>query len=68
MSRIGKINWKKMRAAMVDSIGIMVAGIVLVSLAFGPALLCWASASLWWLILYPIGFFIWNTWEKYNGR
>ena len=64
----GKINWKKMRAAMVDSIGIMVAGIILVLLAFGPALLCLASDSLWWLILYPIGFFIGNTWEKYNGR
>lgn len=66
MSRIGKINWKRLCRAMVDSIGIMVAGIVLVLFAFGPALLCWVSTSLWWLVLYPVVFFIGNTWEKYN--
>ena len=66
MFRIGNIDWKRLRKAMIDSIGIMVVGIILALFAFGPILLCWASSSLWWLILYPIAFFIGNTWEKYN--
>lgn len=68
MSRIGKINWKKMRAAMTDSLGIMVVGLIMVLFALGPALLCFYNGSMWWLILYPIVFFIANTWEKYNER
>ena len=68
MFRTGKIDRKRLRRAMIDSIGIIVAGSVLALFAFGPILLCWASSSLWWLILYPVVFFIGNTWEKYNER
>lgn len=68
MSRVGKINWKKMRAAMVDSLAVMVAGLIIALFALGPALLCFYTGSMWWLILYPIVFFIANTWEKYNER
>lgn len=68
MFRIGKINWKKMRAAMVDSLAVMVAGLIIALFALGPALLCFLNDSMWWLILYPIIFFVASTWEKYNER
>lgn len=66
MPRIGKINWKKMRAAMIDSLGIIVVGLVMALFVMGPALLCFYTGSMWWFILYPIVIFIANTWEKYN--
>lgn len=68
MFRTGKINWKRLRGAMANSLGIMVVGSILGLFAFGPILLCWISSSLWWLMWYPAIFFIGNTWEKYNER
>ena len=63
-----KINWTKLRKSAKESVFTMIAGLVMVAMVGLPAFLCFATESLWFLILYPIVFFIANTWENYNGR
>lgn len=63
-----KVNWTKLRKSAKESVFTMIASLVMVAMVGLPAFLCFVTESLWFLILYPIVFFIANTWENYNGR
>ena len=63
-----KINWTKLRKSAKETAFTMIAGFVMVAMVGLPVFLCLVTESLWFLILYPIAFFIENTWENYNGR
>ena len=68
MSRIGKINWKRLWWA-IKEVGLKtIAMAILFGLFFLPGLIALLTGYAWWFILYPILYFIIETWEKYNGR
>lgn len=68
MSRIGKINWKRLFWAMRETILIMLTGIIGVGLVLLPLILSIMTDNSLWFILYGLAFFILTTYEKYNGR
>ena len=63
-----KINWAKLRKSAKESVFIMITGLVMAVMIGLPVFLCLVTESLWFLILYPVVFFVVNTWENYNGR
>ena len=68
MSRIGKINWKRLWWAIKEELGILLfVAIMLVFIAI-PWALIFLTGSYWWVLLYPAAFFIGGVYEKYNGR
>lgn len=67
MSRRGKIDWKRLRYAAKETILAMIAGLTFVCLMLSPAIICFFTETLWPLIIYPVVFFVVETWEKYNG-
>jgi hypothetical protein len=67
MSRRGKIDWKRLRYAAKETILAMVAGLIFICLMLSPAIICFLTETLWPLIIYPVVFFVVETWEKYNG-
>lgn len=68
MSRIGKIDWKRLGWAIKEELGIiLVVAVILVLIAI-PWVLIFLTDSRWWILLYPAAFFVGGVWEKYNGR
>lgn len=68
MSRIGKVNWKRLRWAIKEELGILLfVAIMLVFIAI-PWALMFLTGSYWWILLYPAAFFVGGVYEKYNGR
>ena len=67
MSRLGKINWKRLGNAAKETALIMLTGIVMVAIVGLPVFLCLATNIIWFVFLYPLIFFVVTTWEKYNG-
>lgn len=68
MFRFSKINWKRLRYAAKETALIMLCGVIMIAMAAVPAFLCLATNTFWFLFLYPLIFFVAETWEKYNGR
>ena len=67
MSRHGKINWPRLRNAAKEAALIMLAGAVMVVMVGLPVFLCLATNIIWFVLLYPLIFFVVTTWENYNG-
>lgn len=67
MSRHGKINWPRLRNAAKEAALIMLAGTVMVITVGLPVFLCLATNIIWFVLLYPLIFFVVTTWENYNG-
>lgn len=67
MSRRGKIDWKRLRYAVKETILGMIAGLIFICLMLSPTIICFLTETLWPLIIYPVVFFVDETWEKYNG-
>lgn len=68
MSRIGKINWKRLWWAIKEELGILLfVAIMLIFIAI-PWALIFLTGSYWWVLLYPAALFIGGVYEKYNGR
>ena len=67
MSRHGKINWPRLGNAAKETALIMLTGIVMLAIVGLPMFLCAVTNTFWFVFLYPLGFFIVTTWEKYNG-
>ena len=68
MSRIGKINWKRLWWAIKEELGILLVVAVILILIAIPWVLIFLTGSRWWILLYPAAFFIGGIYEKYNGR
>lgn len=68
MSRIGKVNWKRLFWAIKETIFIMLTGTIGVGLVLLPLILSIVTGNSFWFILYGLAFFILTTYEKYNGR
>ena len=68
MSRIGKINWKRLWWAIKEELGILLVVAVILILIAIPWVFIFLTGSRWWILLYPAAFFIGGVWEKYNGR
>ena len=68
MSRLGKIDWKRLRYAAKETVLVMLCGIIMVAFLAIPWVLLFLTGSRWWFLLYPITFFVIETWENYNGR
>lgn len=68
MSRIGKINWKRLKWAIKEELGILLFVAVMLSFIALPWVLIYLTNSYWWILLYPAAFFIGGVYEKYNGR
>ena len=67
MSRHGKINWPRLRNAAKEAALIMLTGFVLIAIVGLPVFLCLATDIIWFVLLYPLIFFVVTTWENYNG-
>lgn len=67
MSRLGKIDWKRLRYAAKETALVMLYGIIMVAMVGVPVFLCLATNTFWFLFLYPLIFFVVDTWETYNG-
>lgn len=68
MSRIGKINWKRLKWAIREELGILLVIIVMLIIIAIPWILIYLTNFRWWILLYPVAFFIGGVYEKYNGR
>lgn len=68
MSRIGKINWKRLWWAIKEELGILLFVAIMLILIAIPWALIYLTGSYWWILLYPAAFFIGGVYEKYNGR
>lgn len=62
-----KIDKPKLLKAMGETAGVMISVLIGAAIVALPIILSASTGSLWWLLLYPIGFFIINTVEKYRG-
>lgn len=68
MSRLGKINWKRLRYAVKETALIMLCGIIMIAFLAIPWIFIFLTGSCWWILLYPATFFVIETWENYNGN
>ena len=68
MSRLGKVDWKRLRYATKETALIMLCGVIMIAMVGVPVFLCLATNTFWFLFLYPLTFFIVETWENYNGN
>ena len=68
MSRIGKINWKRLWWAIKEELGILLVVAVILILIAIPWVFIFLTGSRWWILSYPAAFFIGGVYEKYNGR
>ena len=64
----GKIDWKRLWWAIKETGLKIIAITILFGLLFLPGLIAISTDCAWWLISYPILYFIGEVWEKYNGR
>lgn len=67
MSRHGKIDWPRLRNAAKEAALIMLTGIIMIAIVGLPVFLCLATNIIWFVLLYPLIFFVVTTWENYNG-
>lgn len=63
-----KINWKRLKWAIKEELGILLFVAVMLILIAIPWVLIFLTGSRWWILLYPAAFFIGGVYEKYNGR
>ena len=68
MSRIGKINWKRLWWAIKKELGILLFVAIMFIIIIIPWALIYLTGFYWWILLYPAALFIGGVWEKYNGR
>ena len=68
MSRLGKIDWKRLKWAIKEEICIVLVVIIIIAFLAIPWVFIFLTGSRWWILLYPITFFIVGVWEKYNGN
>ena len=68
MSRHGKINWKRLWWAIKEELGILLSIVVMLIFLAIPWVLIFLTGSHWWILLYPVAFFIGGVYEKYNER
>ena len=68
MSLHCKINWKRLGWAIKEEALIALVVIIMVAFLVIPWVLIFLTGSRWWILLYPITFFIGGVWEKYNGN
>lgn len=68
MSRHGKINWKRLGWAIKEEALIALIVIIIIAFLAIPWVFIFLTGSRWWILLYPITFFIGGVWEKYNGN
>lgn len=65
MSRHGKINWKRLGWAIKEELYIVLTVIFIIAILAIPWAFIFLTGSRWWILLYPIAFFIGGVWEKY---
>ena len=63
-----KINWKRLRWAIKEELGILLVVAIMLILIAIPWVLIFLTGSRWWILLYPAAFFVGGVYEKYNGR
>lgn len=63
-----KIDWKRLWRAIKEELGISLFVDVMLILIAIPWVLIYLTDSYWWILLYPVAFFIGGVYEKYNGR
>lgn len=68
MSRLGKIDWKRLKWAIKEEAYIVLVVIIIIAFLAIPWVFIFLTGSRWWILLYPITFFIVGVWEKYNGN
>ena len=68
MSRHGKIDWKRLRYAAKETALIMLCGVIMIAFLTVPWVFIFLTSSRWWILLYPVAFFVIETWENYNGN
>ena len=68
MSRHGKIDWKRLRYAAKETALIMLCGVIMIAFLTVPWVFIFLTGSRWWILLYPVAFFVIETWENYNGN
>lgn len=68
MSHLGKINWKRLGWAIKEEALIALVVIIIIAFLVIPWVFIFLTGSRWWILLYPIIFFIGGVWEKYNGN
>ena len=68
MSRLGKVDWKRLRCAAKETALIMLCGVIMIAFLAVPWVFTFLTGSYWWFLLYPVTFFVIETWETYNGR
>ena len=61
-----KIDRKRLIWAIKEELCILLAVIIIAALLAIPFALIFLTGSHWWLLLYPVGFFIGCVWDKYN--
>ena len=68
MSRLGKIDWKRLKWAIKEEACIVLVVIIIIAFLAIPWIFIFLTGSRWWILLYPITFFIVGVWENYNGN
>jgi hypothetical protein len=63
-----KINWKRLKWAIKEELGILLIIAAMFVLIAIPWVLILLTDSRWWILLYPIAFFVGGVYEKYEGR
>lgn len=65
---MNKINWKRLEWAIKEEACIVLVVIIIIAFLAIPWVFIFLTGSRWWILLYPITFFIGGVWEKYNGN
>ena len=68
MSRHGKIDWKRLGWAIKEEALIALTAFIIIAFLAIPWAFIFLTGSRWWILLYPIAFFVIETWENYNGN
>lgn len=68
MSRIGKINWKRLWWAIKKELGILLFVAVMLFFIAIPWALIYLTGFYWWILLYPAALFIDGVYGNYKGR
>ena len=63
-----RIDWKRLWRAIKEELGILLVVAIMLSFIALPWVLIFLTGSRWWILLYPVAFFIGGVYEKYNGR
>ena len=63
-----KIDWKRLKNAMFETLMIMLCGLIMTCLFALPLVLAIKTGHMLWFALYAVVYFIGETWEKYHDR